>query len=386
MKLAVNPNPYIRSHRSTTKIMMELLIGLIIIWISGIVYYFVRGNVNEGLHAIFNVVISCVSCCFLEILFFIPKWKKEEGHNFLTLLKKELYSFGYITGIIMALLMPVGIEWWQIVISSIFAIVICKMLFGGFSYNIFNPAVVGRLIAGVCFSSSFKYGLSYNGNPSINVGSTVLSTWANSSWDISTLYNINGVDLYSNSWHILLGDYAGALGETFTITILIVGIILMIRNVIDYRISLSYLLVCFLSSLIVGLQSSSPLLFALLQVSTGGIMFGAIFCLTDPVTSPTSPFGKIVFGAGAGFLTMLVRFKGSSAEGVALSIIFMNMLTPLIDMLLKGRTIDNFKKKAIIVSIILVAMLLIPFTYKIQNNGVNGELISYELLNGVMLK
>lgn len=364
MKFAINPNPYIRSKRSTLKIMLELLFGLCAVWLCAILYYFIKGNAKEGIFAIINVPIAVLSCSFFEILFFIPSWRKEKNHSFKTLIKKEINSFGYITGIILALLMPVGILWWQLIICSAVSVIVCKMLFGGFGYNIFNPAIVGRLFAGVCFGSSFQYGLNdFSGNISVNAGSTVLTNWAAEGW---TLETVKGSKTLLD---VFLGNYAGCLGETFTLVILIIGIILIVRKVIDYRICLSYLLMCGLTALIVGLKTSSPIEFMAYQLCTGGIIFGAVFCLTDPVTSPTTPLGKIVFGVIAGFMTMLIRFKGSSAEGVAFSIITVNMLTPLIDNCFKGRTNDNLKLKSLVVTSITLLLLVVSFAYPLGNKS-----------------
>ena len=107
MALAINPNPYVRTKRTTFSIMMELLIALALVWIAGIIYYFTKGAGTDGLFAILNVVICAVVSFGVEILFFIPKWKNEEGHNFVSLLKKGLNSYGYISGIILALILPI---------------------------------------------------------------------------------------------------------------------------------------------------------------------------------------------------------------------------------------------------------------------------------------
>ncbi len=366
MKFALNPNPYVRSKRSTFKIMMELLIGLVVVWLSSIIYYFVKSSPKDGFFAILNVVITVLSCSLFEIIYFIPSWKKEAGHNFKSLINKELNSFGYISGLILALLMPVGTMWWQLIITSFVTVFISKMLFGGFGYNIFNPAIVGRIFATICFSSSFSYGAT------VNAGSTILTNWSAASSGQFNPY------IGTSGWNVVFGNYAGALGETFTLLIFIIGIVLALRKVIDLRITLSYLIMCSLTALIVGLMNMKtitydPIKFMVLQVSTGGIMFGAVFCLTDPVTSPTSPLGKIVFGALAGFITMLIRFKGSSPEGVAYSILAVNMLTPLIDNIFKGTTNDKIKVKLIAVSALSLSLLLVSLSYSTKPSTISNE-------------
>ena len=367
MNLAINPAPYIRSKNSTFKIMMMLLCGLGLVWLASIIYYFIQGSTTDGLFAILNVVICVVTCVVCEMLFFLPKALKEykedkekTGNLFLYLLKKEKNSFGYISGIILALLLPVGVTWWQLIFTSIAAIAISKMLFGGFGYNIFNPAIFGRIFATLCFGSSFHYGNVSNGS-SFNVfsGPTVLTNWANEGWN--TLVSFNETSLLD----LFLGNYRGTLGETFSLLIILIGIAFIVLKVIDFRITCSYLGTCLLSALLVAAVNGAPdmMTFVVGQMLAGGILFGAVFCLTDPVTSPTSPLGKIIYGVFAGFLTMLIRFMGSSAEGVAFSILFANMITPLIDNCFKGRTTDNFALKAGVTGGICTLLILVSCAY-----------------------
>ncbi len=367
MNLAVNPAPYVRSKNSTLKIMLMLLGGLALVWLAAIIYYFIAGNVEDGLFAILNVVICVLTAMVTEILFFLPKTLKEYKENkekvgniCLYLLKKEINSFGYITGIILALLLPVGMAWWQLVFTTIAAVAICKMLFGGFGYNIFNPAIFGRIFAQICFGSSFNYG-HIEGIQEFEVftGPTVLSNWAGEGWN--TLTSFSNVSLFD----LFIGNYRGTLGETFSLLIIVIGIAFVVLHVIDWRISCSYLLTCLLSAMLVGAVNgvSDFGTFILAQMLTGGILFGAVFCLTDPVTSPTSPLGKIIYGVFAGFITMLIRFMGSGAEGVAYSILFANMITPLIDMCFKGRTTDKLALKASITGGICTLLILVSCAY-----------------------
>ncbi len=362
MKFAMNPAPYLRAKRSTFQIMMELLLGLGVVWIAAIIYYFINGGARDGLLVIFNVIVCALACAVTEICFFIPSWRKEKDHNIKTLLKKEVNSFGYVSGVILALILPVLIDsnialhYYKLIVTSIVSVGLLKMVFGGFGNNIFNPALIGRVFATVCFGANFQYGMQDN---MVFAGPTELTNWA--SHGFTTSYINNGG---ANLSDLLFGNYRGTLGETFALIILIVGVILAIRKVIDWRIAGTYLLTCLISSLFVGLVNNVDVMtFTLGQMLSGGLIFGAVFCITDPVTSPTSPLGKIVFATGAGFLTMLIRIKGASAEGVAFSILTMNMLTPLIDKCFKGRTFDNLKKKVIITSVLCAVMLLISLCY-----------------------
>lgn len=347
MKFGMNPSPYYRSKRSTSQIMLELLIGLAVIWACAIVYYFTTGTSN-GIRAILNPIVAMVSAVIVEALFMLPKHLKAKG-NFKGLLVKLLKSYGYISGLILALLLPVATSIYAIVISTIVAIGVGKMLFGGFGYNIFNPAIFGRIFCQTCFLSKMAY------DTEIATGSTVTTFLGNSGWSLEML-EYGDFSLGS----LLLGNYRGALGETFTIIILVVGIALMIRKVIDWRAPVFYLGSIFVGCVFMGLLGGYGLdafEYALVQISVGGIMFGAIFCITDPVTSPTSPSGRVTFALGAAIITMLIRFLGSAPEGVAYSILIMNALTPLIDAAVKGLS-NQFGRKKIVTASVLGALVI----------------------------
>ena len=141
-----------------------------------------------------------------------------------------------------------------------------------------------------------------------------------------------------------LGLYPGAIGETSALVIILVGLFLVVRRVIDWRVPVTYIVTLFVLALGLGLMQGQPLTYALYHVLTGGAMFGAVFMLTDPVTSPTSAGGRIFFAMGAAIVTFVIRIGASLPEGVLYSILIMNMLTPLIENLFDGVQIDDKKK------------------------------------------
>lgn len=347
MKFGMNPSPYYRSKRSTTQIMLELFIGLIAIWVCAIVYYFTLSTSN-GINAIVTPIVCMLTAVITECLFMLPKHIKEKG-SFKDLLLKLLNSYGYITGLILALLLPVGTSIYASIISTIFAVAVGKMLFGGFGHNIFNPAILGRIFAQTAFLSQMNY------DAEISVGATLTTEMGSAGWSLEVL----GKEGYS-LLDILLGSYRGTLGETFTIAIIVVGIILMIRKVIDWRAPVFYVGTIFVSTLLMGLIGGygiNSFEYALVQISLGGIMFGAIFCITDPVTTPTSPSGRITYAMGAAIVTMLIRYLGSAPEGVAYSILIMNAFTPLIDSSVKGLS-NQFTKRKVITTCVMGAVAI----------------------------
>lgn len=372
VKFGMNPGPYLRRKRTTFSIMMELLIGLGVVYLAAIIYNFTVSPTN-GLFAILIGVVSVVTTVLVEAIFYgVGIFKdKNEKHKVKAILNKVLHSYGYITALILALLLPVGTSLYVVVISAIVATLMGKLLFGGFGHNIFNPAIIGRVFAQLCFGSD----LLYSADSAIQTGATITTATANNSWVMEV-----GSKNFSLG-QALIGNYAGTLGETFTLLLLVVGIVLAIRKVIDWKVPAFYVGTLFIATLIMGLSSGYGLgsfEYALLQISIGGIMFGAVFCMTDPVTNPTSPAGKVIFAVGAALVTLLIRYKAAAPEGVAYSILVMNMLTPFIDRALKGRTNQNLMTKWAVISLLIGAtsMMGVGLSYSIveAKNSTEGNI------------
>ena len=160
---------------------------------------------------------------------------------------------------------------------------------------------------------------------------------------------------------LFLGQYIGAIGETSVLVLLIAAAILIWRGIINYRVFAAYAGTSFIIAFVLGLVFGVDyvLTYALTHLFAGGLMFGAVFMITDPVTSPTSSLGKIIFAIGAAMLTMLIRVSGNLPEGVVFSIVIMNLMVPLIDGAIKGRTTNKVWKSWITVAVALVIAVLV---------------------------
>ena len=170
---------------------------------------------------------------------------------------------------------------------------------------------------------------------------------AGTSWMGGEAFSYTLLDLF-------LGNHGGTLGETCIWVILLVGIFLAWKRVFDARIPAAYLgTVAVLAATFALVNGMNPLTYAATHLCIGGVVFGAVIMATDPVTSPTSPLGKIIFGIGLGFLTMIIRLKANYPEGVLFSILIMNMLTPLIDSFVLGRTNQKIGKQVAVLGIAL---------------------------------
>lgn len=268
-----------------------------------------------------------------------------------------------VTGLLLALTLPVGIPIWQAVIGTVFAIAVAKQIFGGLGYNPFNPALVGRAFLLISFTASMTAwtpskwlaGSVENEFAKSKMEEVESVTSASTGYDAKveadatttatplgvtkegTKFNVKASESfdYNNRvrWKLFIGDVNGSLGETSALAILIGFAWLLLRKVISWHITVSYM-----GAMAVFTLLMNPLFPALampvdFHLLAGGALFGAAFMATDMVTSPVTIWGHVAFGAGCGILTMIIRVVpgGSYPEGVTFAILIMDALTPLIN-------------------------------------------------------
>lgn len=259
-----------------------------------------------------------------------------------------------VTGVLLAFNLPSNLPIWMIVLGAFVAIGVGKMSFGGLGQNPFNPALVGRVFLLISFPVQMTTWptplLSRNLLPwqitDAATGATPLAsikpdalTGATSApvWTEPEAFS----DLLSSLW---LGKIGGSLGEISAIALILGGAYLLLRRVITWHIPVSILLtVCVFTGI---LHFVNPALYApaLIHLSAGGLMLGAIFMATDYVTSPMNPVGQIIFGVGIGVITVVIRCFGGYPEGVSFAILIMNAAVPLINRYVKPRRFGVAKK------------------------------------------
>lgn len=333
--------PHYKQKLSTQRIMLDLTIGLLVVFGFAVYKSYLLGSA----YAINAVVLLLTSLAVTFVTEGI--WALATKNNLLKYLKN---SFGWVTAIILTLMVPVNTEPYALAVATFIAIFFGKLVFGGFGQNIFNPAAVGRAIIFASFAGNLSADLITTATPT--------QTLASSGW----LLSAEGFQTFLNDFgglgNLFFGNYAGALGETSSLIILLVGIYLAIREVIDWRVPVTYLGVIFFSALAIGMTHGLGFEYALFHVFTGGAVFGAVFMLTDPVTNPNTRSGRIVFAVVAAVFTMLIRFLANLPEGVLYSILLANILTPVIDKYFDGKQVLREKKNLYTVVIsILVAVL-----------------------------
>ncbi len=306
-KLHISLSPHIRSKNSTQRTMLDVIIALVPASVAAVILF--------GLNALLVIAVCVVSAVVAEALFNLAI-KKEQTIGDLS---------AAVTGLILALNLPANIPLWQAAVGSIFAMVIVKGIFGGLGKNIVNPAIASRVFMLIAFGS-MTASVFPNGVDTTS-GATPLTDLANDR-------AVNLLDLF-------LGKCGGALGETCSLALLIGGIYLLVRKVITWHIPVAFIGTAFLFTLAV---EDGNLETTLAWVLSGGLILGAIFMATDYVTSPSTAKGKLIFGIGAGVVTVLIRFWGGYPEGVTFAILLMNIVNPYIDSL-TPRKIFGGKKK-----------------------------------------
>ena len=265
------------------------------------------GIFNFGFRALLLILVTIAACVASEWVFNKIVHKKDTITDLSAV----------VTGLLLALNLPVTLPWWEAALGGVFAIVVVKCLFGGLGQNFMNPALGARCFLLIAFAADMT-----NFVTDTYTGATPLAAMRNGE-------AVNTMDM-------LIGRIPGTIGETSVIAVVIGAIFLILMGIIDLRIPGTYIATFVVFIGIFGQFANPEVGFFDPQYITahlcgGGLMLGAWFMATDYVTSPITKRGQIVYGMLLGILTGLFRLFGGSAEGVSYAIIISNLLVPLIE-------------------------------------------------------
>lgn len=307
-RLIVSPSPHDENYLKTSTIMLNVIIALMPALIVGCVYF--------GLRALLLTAVCVGSCVLFEFL--ARKLMKRENTI------GDLSAV--VTGVILAMNLPPELPPWIAVIGSFVAIVVVKQLFGGLGQNFANPAITARIVLMVSFPAAMtRWTAPFTHDVLDGVsGATPLV--------LEQLSGTTDSHLVPSYLDLFLGKTGGCLGETCALALLIGGLYLAARKIINLAAPLSFIGSLFVLSCISG---GDPIY----QILAGGVFLGAFFMATDYATTPISTKGKIVFGLGCGLITFVIRRFGSFPEGVSFSILLMNVLTPYIEQLTRTKVL-----------------------------------------------
>lgn len=366
-KFIIGKAPFVRradfNKINTQNIMINFLISLIPLilfaWYKNGISLFIKENTlvfNMFYPLIFILIGGCTSF-FIEALYYLIILKEEDCF------KRSLNNYSIIPGLLLSMLLPITTPIWVLVIGVAFAVVIGKMLFGGFGYNIFNPALIGYIFI---LSNFYNIIVSNNHLENIDIISSAtplsnLNSLISGNVALDEVINKNGGLL-----NMFIGNTSGAIGETSALLCIIAFLFLSYKKAINPLMTIIYLLTCFIYSFILGMFINIDELFkfALFNILNGGIMFASVFMITEPVTSPRNINAKYIYTFFIAILSITLRFLSDAPEGISTAILFMNMLSPSLDTLFAKIDVSNNKIKKITTYIIvfIISILIILFT------------------------
>jgi len=289
----VSSAPHVRAKDTTSRIMLYVIIAMLPATLFGIF--------NFGFRAVLLIAATVASCVASEWVYNRIVHKEQTVGDLSAV----------VTGMILALNLPVNLPVWEAILGGVFAIIIVKCLFGGLGQNFMNPALGARCFLLIAFAKDMT-----NFVTDTYTGATPLAA-------MRAGEAVNTMDL-------LIGTTAGTIGETSVIALIIGAIFMILMGVIDLRIPASYIISFAVFTFVLGAQPFD-VNYLTAQLCAGGLMFGAFFMATDYVTSPITPKGQILFGICCGLFTWIFRTFGANAEGVSFAIILSNLLVPLIE-------------------------------------------------------
>lgn len=328
---------------TTNRIMNDVVIALIPLmifaWVKNGLLPFLDKNANvtvyQMLYPLIFIICGGLFSILLEGLYFIffkyyfpNKYvEKKVKWNLSTIIKELRNSHGVITGLILAMILPINTPLYVLLFGCFIGNIVFKMLYGGFGYNIFNPALIAYAVIIIAFWGV----ISANGGV---LNSLEITTGA------SPLINFKNVDVisyetviapYGSIWSFILGFIPGALGETCGLLIILAFIYLLARKAITWIVPVFYVGTVFVISLIIMFINGYGIWYPLFQIFSGGLLFGAVFMATEPVTTPRSPNGKAIYGISLGLFTLLFRLFGSLPGGVGTSMLIVGLFSTSID-------------------------------------------------------
>jgi Na+-translocating ferredoxin:NAD+ oxidoreductase subunit D len=318
-RLLVQPSPLLKQAMTTAQAMRDAIYALLPATLAGLWFF--------GLGAALVLLASIAGAVLTEWVFSPTETRR----------RRLLDGSGLLTGLLLGLTLPPAVPLWIAFIGGAVSIGLGKLIWGGLGYNLFNPALVGRAFLGGTFPGAMTtWTAPASGAGFFHVYSSNLAPpFMQAQYDAVSAATPLGLMKFEHQptplLDLMTGNTAGCIGETSGLLLLAGGVYLLLRRDIDWRIPAGILITVALFSAILYLVDAARYPGPLFSVFSGGLLIGAFYMATDPVTSPLTPRGAWIFAAGIGMLVVLIRVFGGFPEGVMYAILLMNAVTPLID-------------------------------------------------------
>ena len=332
-KLLLFHAPLLRQDMTTAKVMRDVIVALLPATGAALWYF--------GMGAVLVLSASIIGAVAAEWAF-TPR--DARGRSLLD-------GSGILTGLLLGLTLPPGLPLWMAFLGGFVAIALGKIIWGGLGHNLFNPALLGRAFLLATFPIAMTTWVAPVGEggffnvPASNLALPFMQAPAVDAVTAATPLGLMKFQQQATPLtELAFGKIGGSLGETSGVLLILGGIYLWIRRDLDWRIPVSILLTVTIFSAVLMLFDAERFPAPLFSVFSGGLLLGAIYMATDPVTSPVTPRGTWIFGIGIGVLVMLIRVFGGLPEGVMYAILLMNAATPLIDRYTQPRVFGRGKE------------------------------------------
>jgi electron transport complex protein RnfD len=325
--LVLSTSPFLKRPVNTPLIMRHVIYSLAPVALAAIWFF--------GVSALL-LILTCIGGCMASEMLFEGKVPFRQ--------RTVTDGSAALTGLLLALTLPPGLPLWMALVGSLAAIVVGKIMFGGLGQNVFNPSLTGRAFLQGCFPVPLTTWVAPGSLRDFFTlrGDTFALPFTNPEFDALSAatplakmkFDAAGTPLAD----LFFGNISGSLGETSALLILLGGAYLAWRRFLNWRIPAGIFITIFAFATILHLANPERFPDGFFHLLSGGLMLGAVYMATDPVTSPVTPRGSWIFAAGLGILVVAIREFGGLAEGVMYSILFMNACTPLIDRFTQPRT------------------------------------------------
>jgi len=327
--LVLSTSPFMHTDASTPRIMGDVLLATVPLILAAVWFF--------GIGVLLVIAAAVAGAVGAEWIF--SRSRKQSP---------LLDNSALLTGVLLGLVLPPGFPLWMALLGGAVGIGLGKLIWGGLGQNVFNPALVGRAFLQASFPTAIT---TWNAPEQglLQISPRIFATpLMQAPADATTAATPLGLAKFSGEmtaiFKLMVGNIGGSIGETASILIILAAVWLIARRACDWRLPVSTVAtVAVLSSaiwLITGKENANPLF----MVFSGGLLFGAVFMCTDPVTTPTTTRGAWIFGGGVGLLVVLIRLYGGLPEGVMYAILLMNAVTPYINQYTQPRQFGARKK------------------------------------------
>ena len=363
-----------KKKKKPMKMMDVVLYALLFVFLWGTYSQFVVFGGVIAIHAVFKLIVACAASWVTNAVFYaIADWRKKKEfssiwHRLTVNNKKISRNAPFITAAILAIRFRSDTSLLMVILAAVLAELVGKLMWGGFGKNRINPVAVGFLLTDLMFEQ-------FNTMPVLIDGitaATPLSIISTNGWYFDMYQSTYFRETFGGLWTMLIGNFPGPSAETSRLAVLLAFVFMTYKKAIDWTVPVLYIGTVFVITALVGFFHGFELTYPIYHILTGGLLFGAVFMATDPVTIPKNKPGKMIFAILLGVLTLAIRFGSLRfPEGMMVALVVMNLLSPWINEKAAPLTKKTSQVRFASLCAILIAGLLLVLLVSAVNTGIH---------------